>query len=339
MLGIVLLWLTVYLTGMLLCKIGGEKETSQLWIHLTGFFFLFLIQGVVFTAAQFLDFGFSKALLILVGVLGISDLLALLFCRREVGKGIRNIREKWKNRVGGDRVLWLMIWLWLGIFLVLSTGMVGNRQDALLETMQTTLATDTINRIHPFTGRPMELGIITSKKILTLPFWYAALCRWTGFTARDTVWVWGSFFTVTFSLMAFTRFAGYVTGKEIRKNWLFVILLELLILSGDYVVSAAGYRLLFYGYSGETIVGMVALPMLLCVLYRVSVPLLGRKENRVLEKDRLGVWGTLVKLVLLFGASLFLAPLLWGPVLLFLAMLLFGACLGLILWLKPAQER
>lgn len=337
MLGLVLVWLTVYLTGMLLCKIGGKKETSQLWIHLTGFFFLFLVQGGVFTAAQLLNLSFGKATLLMLVILAGCDLLALLLCQRQIRETIARIRNGRKENRQGNLQLWLIGWLWLGMLLVLSTGSEGNRLDAVLETVQTTLYTDTMNRFHPFTGQEMELGVILSKKVLTLPFWYAALARWTGFSAAETVLVLGSFLTITASLMAFTQLANLVMGRKTRENWLFVVLLELLILSGAYATAASGYRLLFYGYSGETIVGMAALPMLLCVLYRLCIPLLLGRHSRVRQEDQLGVWGALVKLGLLFGSSLFLAPLTWGPILLLIGTVLFVICLCLVLWINRSR--
>lgn len=334
MLGIVLLWLAVYLSGMLLCKIGREKETSQLWIHLTGFFFLFLVQGALFTIAQLLHWSFEKSAYILLAILCVSTVLSVLICRKELIKKIGNLKMMLTKKEKKSLHLWLIGWLWLGIFLVLCTGMTVNRQDALLETMQTTLLTDTMNEYHPFTGQPMALGVIFSRKILTLPFWYAAVCRWTGFSPQDTVWVWGSFLTITFSLLAFSELAGLLTKRDTRKNWLFVVLLELLILSGDYFSGASGYRLLFYGYSGETIVGMAALPMVISILYRLCLPLLHSREDESLQKERIGLWAALLKLGLILGASLFLAPLLWGPVLLLLAIILFAICLCIIRLIK-----
>ncbi|MGN0304912.1 MAG: DUF6077 domain-containing protein [Lachnospiraceae bacterium] len=328
MLGIVLLWLTVYLSGMLLGKLGREKETSQLWIHLTGFFFLFFCQGLVFTAAQLLDWNFGQALNVLALVLGAISLVALILCKKELAALVDRRKKAVPGREKKSAYLALVFWLWLGIFLVLCKGMVGNRQDALLETMQTTLLTDTMNKYHPFTGQPMELGVILSKKILTLPFWYGALKSWTGFSAQDTVWVWGSFLTITFSLMAFSELAGLLFRRDFRKTWLFACLLELLILSGDYVSSAEGYRLLFYGYAGETIVGAVALPMLLCVLYRLLAPIFQHQEEFDREREGITLWGALLKLLLVYASSLFLAPFLWGPVLLGIATLIFGICLG-----------
>lgn len=339
MLGIVLLWLAVYLLGMLLVKLGREKETSQLWIHLTGFFFLFFTQGTIFTAAQLLGWSFIRALNVLALVLGAASLLSVLLCKKELIALAGKRKGMLKRRKTRNIYLMLVFWFWLGIFLVLCKGMVGNRQDALLETMQTALLTDTMNQYHPFTGQFMELGVILSRKILTLPFWYGAVKSWTGFTPQDTVWVWGSFFTITFSLMAFSELAGLLFRRDFRKTWLFAGLLELLILSGDYVSSAAGYRLLFYGYAGETIVGAVALPMLLCVLYRLFAPLFQSQEEFDQEREGITPWGAILKLGLLFTASLFLAPLLWGPVLLGMAALLFGLCLIGICVIKRLRKQ
>ena len=330
MLSIVVLWLAVYLTGMLLCKTGREKGASQLWIHLTGFFFLFFIQGIVFTAAQFLGFGFGQACQLLAGLLAGISLLAAIICHRELAEKLAEAGRFWKKRRENGRGLYygLAGWLWLGIFLVLFSDVVGNRQDALLETMQTSLATDTINQIHPFTGQPMELGIILAKKILTLPFWYGALCQWTGFSPQDTVWVWGSFFTITFSLMAFSELAGLLFERNFKRTWLFAILLELLILSGDYFTGTAGYQLLFYGYTGETIVGAVALPMLLTLLYRLLAPLFQKEERFCQKRERLGLWSALLKLGMIFGAAFFLAPVLWGVGFLTIGAILFVICLA-----------
>ena len=229
MLSIVLLWSAVYLTGMLLCKISGEKETSQLWIHLAGFFFLFFSQGIVFTAAQLLELSFGQACTYLILILTLAALAGLFAGRKELAALPGKLRQLFGEDKKKKLYFALMCWLWLGIFLVLGTGMVMNRQDALLEIMQTTLETDTINKIHPFTGQPMELGVIFSKRLQTLPFWYAALQTWTGCSAQDTVWVWGSFFTITFSLIAFTELASLLFKRDFQKIWLFVCLMELLI--------------------------------------------------------------------------------------------------------------
>lgn len=333
MLSIVLLWISIYLTGMLLCKTGGEKETSQLWIHLTGFFFLFFSQGVVFTVAQFLEFSFSQACNFLLLWLAVVSLAAVPICRKELAVLPTRVKSRLIKGKGEPLYPVLAAWLLLGIFLVMCKGMVGNRQDALLETMQTSLVTDTINQVHPFTGQIMEQGVILSKRLLTLPFWYGGLQIWTGFSPQNTVWVWGSFFTIIFSLMAAAELVSLLFEGDSRKTGLFVCLMELLILSGDYIHSSAGYQLLFYGYSGEIIVGAVALPMLLCLLYRFFLPFLYPRDREG-RKKQLGLWSVVFKLGMVVGSSLFLAPLLTGPVLLLTALVISLICFGGIYLVK-----
>ena len=339
MLGIVWLWLAVYLSGMLISKLSGEKETSQLWIHLTGFFFLFFSQGTVFTIAQLLGWSFGQARNLLLFTLAAVSGGAVFVCKKELADLPAKIKRAFSREEGKSLYFALIGWLWVGILMVVSRGMVLNRQDALLETMQTTLLTDTMNRVHPFTGQTMELGVIFSRKIQTLPFWYAALQNWTGFSAQDTVWVCGSFFTITFSLLAFGELASLLFGRDFRKTLLFVCMMELLILSGDYFRGATGYRMLFYGYAGETIVGAVAIPAILIILYRLFAPYFHGQNTEAEARDRIGVWGAALQLGLVMAASVFLTSLFWGPVLLVITIILCLLCLGGVCLIRKLREK
>ncbi|MBR5317236.1 MAG: hypothetical protein IKU39_05020, partial [Lachnospiraceae bacterium] len=187
MLGIVLLWMVVYLSGMLFCKISGEKETSQLWKHLIGFFVLLFCQGIVFFAGQLLGWKFGQAESILMVLFVALSLFSIVLCKKELLEELQKIKTfSFKNMKNG-RYIGLLFWLFLGIVWVVFTSTTGNRNDAMVETVQTTLMTDTMNQYHPFTKQPLDLGVVLSRKIITLPFWYSALCGWTGMEAMDVV--------------------------------------------------------------------------------------------------------------------------------------------------------
>lgn len=321
MLSIVLLWSIVYLSGMLICKIGMEKGTSQLWKHLIGFFFLFFCQGIVFFTGQLAGWSFGKSRGILAGVLAGVTLLAVVVCYKEIGKLLEGLKAfSFKNMTYGRH--WaLVLWLFLGLAMVIVTGTVGNRNDAMIETVQTTLLTDTMNQYHPFTRKPLELGMIMSKKLITLPFWYSALSVWTGMSAVDVVWSLGSLITVLFSLMAFGELAGLLFFRDFRKSWLLVVLLELMYLSGDYYVGAAGYRQLFYGYSGEIIVATVTIPCVFCILYRFFGGYLRSDFSK--ETEGISLWGMLLELGICFGSCFFLTSIAWGIMFVLIAVALF----------------
>ena len=214
MLGIVLLWIVAYLSGMLICKMSGEKETSQLWKHLIGFFFLIFCQGCVFFIGQLLGWSFGKAGMVLALVLLISAAISLLFCRKEMGTFVENIKNFSLKKVNYPRHKALLVWLFLGIVLVVAFGTVTNRDDAMAETVITTLMTNSMNQFHPFTRRPLELGVILSRKIITLPFWYSFLSQWTGLDGVDTVWILGTLLTALCSLLAFGELGSLLFFRE-----------------------------------------------------------------------------------------------------------------------------
>ena len=321
MLGIVLLWIVAYLSGMLVCKIGGEKETSQMWKHLIGFFFLIFCQGCVFFGAQMLDWSFRKAGMVLTIVLFGVSVFSLLLCRKELAVFWGKLKSFSIKKIPYPRHQALLVWLFLGIVLVVAFGTVTNREDAVAETVVTTLMTDTMNQYHPFTRQPLELGVVLSRKIVTLPFWYSTLCLWTGVEAVDAVWGFGTLLTVIGSLLAFGELGGLLFFRDFKKTWLLLILLELLYLSGDYYIGAAGYRQLFYGYSGEVIVSTMLIPCIFCVLYRFFGPIL--REDFPVEKEKITIWGLVLSLGLFVSCSLFLTTFVWGIFMVVLSVILF----------------
>lgn len=321
MLSIILLWCMVYLSGMLICKIGREKETSQMWKHLVGFFFLFFCQGIVFFAGQMLGWSFTKSKGILAGVLTGVSFLAVVVCFKEIRELLAKISSFSLKNLEFGRYKALVFWLFLGLIMVVTAGTTGNRNDAMIETIHTTLMTDTMNQYHPFTKQPLELGMILSKKIITLPFWYGSLSVWTGLSVADTVWSLGSLITILFSLMAFGELAGLLFFRDFRKCWLLTVLLELMYLSGDYYVGSAGYRQLFYGYSGEVIVAMVAVPCIFCILYRFFGVYL--RYDFPKEKEGISLWGLVLELGLCVGCCIFLTSMVWGILFVIIAVVLF----------------
>ena len=317
-----MLWIIVYLSGMLFCKISGEKETSQLWKHLIGFFVLIFCQGVVFFGGQLLGWEFRQAQVILTALLIFICLVSLVFCKKELMGMMQKVKKISLKNMKNGRYYGLFFWFFLGIVIVVFAGTTVNRNDAMVETVQTTLMTNTMNQYHPFTRQPLELGMIMSKKIITLPFWYSTLCLWTGMEATDVVWKLGTLITVGCSLLAFGELGGLLFFRNFKKTWLLLVLMELLYLSGDYYIGAVGYRQLFYGYSGEVIVSTVLIPCVLCILYRFFGPFL--REDFPAEKEEIGIWGMLLGMGLCVLCSFFLTSFAWGIFMVLLSVILFA---------------
>ena len=321
MLGIVLLWIVVYLSGMLFCKISGEKETSQLWKHLIGFFFLICFQGAFFFGGQLLGWSFRRTSLYLTVFLIMICCMSVVVCRKELIILLGRVKKfKFRNMKYG-RYWALSFWLLLGIMFAVGFKTIGIRNDAVIETVQTTLMTDTMNEYHPFTGDKLELGVIMSKKIITLPFWYGILSLWTGLDAVTCVCCLGTMISLICSLLAFGELAGLLFFRDFKKTWLLVIFMELMYLSGDYYVEAAGYRQLYYGYSGEVMVATIVIPCTLSLLYRFFGPYM--RADFPVEREGIGIFALVLSLMVCIGSSLFITSIAWGICMVLIAVILF----------------
>ncbi len=337
MLGIVLLWIVVYLSGMLFCKISGEKETSQLWKHLIGFFFLIFCQGIFFFGGQLLHWTFQNTAMLLTVFLLVICIISVYLCKNEIAELWRKVKKSRFRDVKNGRYRVLVFWLLLGIIFVVAFGTAGNRNDAMVETVQTTLMTDTMNQYHPFTREKLELGVIMSKKIITLPFLYSMFSLWTGLDAVSTVWILGTVLTVICSLMAFAELGGLLFFRDFKKTWLLVVFMELMYLSGDYYIGAAGYRQLFYGYSGEVIVTTVIIPCILSILYRFFGPFL--REDFPIEQEKISFGGLLLSLGLCVGSSFFIVSLAWGILMVMIAIILFIVSIAGVRFTKRKRRK
>lgn len=334
MLALILLWVVVYLSGILICKIGGEKETSHLWIHLTGFFFLIFFQGVVFFLAQLFGAEFSKGRNFLAVGLLITSLFSLLICRKEIGRSMEKIR---KFRPEKKFHLSLLLWLFAGLLWIMVSQRMIPRTDGIAETAAITLQTNTLNQYHPFTHEPLHSGVILTRKVITLPFLYAAISSWTGWDPAITVRVAGTAICLIFSMTAFAYLGHLLFYGNKNHMYLLLILIEFLYLSGDYHPSMDAYRQLYQGYSGELITAMVLLPAVIITLYRLTGFWL--REDFPKEKEGIEGGRAVLSLGLIFAGSLFLTTVTWGILMLFLAAALYGTTAGIILWMKREKKQ
>lgn len=337
MLALMILWIVAYLSGLLFCKIGGEKETSQLWVHLTGFFFLFFLQGIVFFAAQFLDWNFTTALHCLEMIGAVVVLCCLMICRKEIKSILKGIKNLTAENSGFVRYFCLIICLFTAFMWMVFNRVGMTRNDAVVEIAATTIMTNTINEYHPFTHEPLSLGVILSRRIVTLPFWYAALSKWSGFSPVVTVQLVGTGIGLLLTLLAFAELGSVLVERNTHHTLWIVILMEFLYLSGSYFTGNESWRQLYYGYSGEVLTASVLVPGILTVLYRM----LGRYLRSKFQEESLGigVGNGLFRIGVMFGISLFFTTIQWGAFVVFLSVLLFGIMSLIIIGMKKAARK
>ena len=322
--GAILFMVLPYLAGYSCKSILRWKETNQIETYLIGFFLLFFLQAVIFIPFVWT----GKSLTDAVGVMYATTLVLLLLYIVFVIIGYANRRKKETKAVKkptckkADRAYILaMILIFLLILLRMALGMERLRDDIVLETVLSTIQSDSLYVTHPLTGRIMEAGMITSKKIITLPLFYAGVVRMTGLEAEVFLYIVMGVVVLLCSYYAYALLFSQVTNASRSKLYIFWTVLGLLVLAGDYHPGVISHKLLYQGYEGSTICFGVILPYLLYLVVAWY-----RKESEE-EKNTLGSrLMYLTKIIMGFMVSILVTGLGTGVVFLFMAMVIGGIC-------------
>ena len=323
--GAVLFMLLPYPAGYSCKRILRWRETNQIETYLIGFFFLFFLQGVILVPCVWLETSLVTASSILLLMIGLLALLAGIFSVLEyVSKKREGVSEK-EKRLPWKKTEKKLLLISLGLFALLLLrvilGMTVLREDVVLETVLTTMQTDSLFKAHPLTGRIMEAGMIASKKIVTLPLFYACMAWVTGMDAAVFLYLVVAVMVLLCSYFAFTLLVSKVSSLTKGKLFFGWIIYTLLLLAGDYHTDTLAYRLLYRGYDGTTICFGVILPYLLYLI--VSWYKLESGEETV------NLWVRIMyilKMVLGLALSVVITGLGTGFVFLFMAMVIAGIC-------------
>ena len=195
------------------------------------------------------------------------------------------------------------------------------RTDVMLETVRVNAITGTINKYNPLTGHPYELGIITSKKIITLPAYYTYWCIRYGIEPRLLLYVVITIQTVYCVMQSCYQNALLMVNTK-KKHFTILAFVGILILSGDYFNGAIGYKILWNGYSGETIVSAIGCLYMLYLgfsMYKFERGELGTRS----WKERIAKF---FRMVIVIASSVFLTNLALGAVLLIICLITMIIC-------------
>lgn len=133
--------------------------------------------------------------------------------------------------------------------------------DITLETVQSFLAEDGIYRVMPLTGSISEAGIPLRYKILCLPTLYTMLCNAFGIEASLLVCHIIPVAVLTGTYISFYYFSGVLFSKDdLRKRYLFLLILALLFFVTDRGEFSGGYGLLHGGYLGTSVRNLILVP-------------------------------------------------------------------------------
>lgn len=293
------------LPGLTLIRLKKEKETTTLTeCYMMGLLFLFLLGEAVSCAVIKLEGSFSLYCRIFGSAVMLCSFLSLLLNWRMAGK-LRHFahgaflqkKEKKKKPVRQKAELAVLLLLLVLQFAgyVIYTADTGS--DTMTETILATTVTDTVFQYNPVTGAALSYGMYPVYKLASLSLLYSALYRMCGMPLPVFLYYAVPFWLLLVSFCVLSLLSKAFFGEQQEKRNLFLIFMNLLILTGDGESSAYAYNLLHGGWKGPTAAAALIVPFGVYILYTMF----DRKEWRY------GIAGLLLTVCgLLFARPLFL---------------------------------
>ncbi|MBO5282154.1 MAG: hypothetical protein J6B43_03365 [Lachnospiraceae bacterium] len=292
---IILLWLLLaavpWLIGagvlaVLYRKPASPVRMTDAWI--TGGLCCIGVAEVLHLLGTFGQLPLSRLVLLWHGVMAVLCIAALLL----VALTCRKQKERFQilPERGGSFVLpgiFLLMVLIQTVY-VYCMPAVATAGDITAETLHSFQAADGIYLVNPLTGQAYTQGLSLRYRILGLPTLYTILA--TAFQVEGTLFVQNLIPVVVLAgtYMVYYRLARLLFGNDLRKKYLFLILVALIFWCGEGAVWLDGYGALHSAWLGTSIRNLILLPyalslglekdlrhtwpgMLLCVLAEASI--------------------------------------------------------------------
>lgn len=237
--------------------------------YLSGVLTLFALSGSVQLFLVLGQKGFVEYIIIYVTLLFLLFIPGILLFGVEIRKKRRErtFTERFKGFCRSwfvDRASQIFSFLTILVFLVCFVrvvfGTVDLRGDFTLETVQTTLETDTIYEYNSFTGQVLKEGMPIRQKILTMPFFLAMLCEICQVDPSILVYRVFPCFVLIWTILMYARWGSLLYSKQREKESGFLLLIGVLLLFGDYARLSPAALLLHQGFTGNAFCAAVVIP-------------------------------------------------------------------------------
>lgn len=292
---IILLWLALALipwllgAGMLIVihgKSSAHIRMTDAWIM--GGMCCIVVAELLHLTGIFAHVSLSRLLLMwhgAVAVLSIAALALTLGTYHKHKERFRILPER-----GGSFALpgiFLLIVLIQTVYLYCMPALAVSG-DIMVETLCSFQTSDGIYQVNPLTGQAFVQGLSMRYQILGLPTLYTFLA--TSFGVDGALFVWNLIPVVVLAgtYMVYYRIARLLFGDDLRRKYLFLIIVALVFWCGEGAPWLDGYAALHSAWMGSSIRNLILLPyalslglekdlrhtwpgMALCVLAEASV--------------------------------------------------------------------
>lgn len=285
------------LTGMLMTCLWQEKKPGLLYLYLCGFFGMLCLFEI--TAVSCILMGLSLTwltvlfCLVMLAVAGVSAVLnrqklvkiiwgnhggsisntsfqkRLRAAAGSIWTGGKVLLGKLSEESTGNKgLLLLVILLFLLQVVAVFRYQPDLQGDFTMESVRTTLSTNTMFQYNAFTGMPLETELNLSQKLVTLPIFYSFLSRVFGLAPEILLYRMVPVWMLAASYAVYGLWAACM-GFQKR---IFFVFYGMLMLFGEYLFTELPYRFFHCGFMGETILVGIILPFLMYLFLRRKKP-------------------------------------------------------------------
>lgn len=261
-----------FLTGQPICKILNRGGKGMVDIYICGVMTLFAISGVLHLFVMLTNSSFSyyiKLYPIIVFTIAIMGAVLTVF---DVKKNKAEASVKtwlsvfWSSWFKNRELLMLGV-LNLVVMLMCVTRIITGEPDVTgdftLETIRTTLQTDSIYQFNSFTGKLIEEGMPIRQQILTLPFFQLFLSVFFVIEINTVLYKIFPCFVFLWGLLVYGRLAGILFVKQKKRQILFMFIVNFMLLVGDYARMTPASLVIHQGFTGYAICAHVIIPFVI----------------------------------------------------------------------------
>jgi hypothetical protein len=140
--------------------------------------------------------------------------------------------------------------------------------DMTVETVNTFIGTDSFYTVNPLTGSAYTLGVPSRLKLLCLPSLFTFISETFHFSPVQVVWRIAPAFVMICCIAAYYNLSVALFKNDSVKKNIFMILVGVVLLIGNYMYGMDGFMALNSGFRGVALRNLVLIPYTISLVLR-----------------------------------------------------------------------
>ncbi len=258
---VLFLLIAPYLVGVPIRKVLDGRNEDAGTAYITGVMTMLVLSGVIHFSVMYTNGPFSLYLRIYPLVLFVVALAGVVCSVFDIRKGKIKLALPFKD--ASKEALCFMALNAVVFLLCVIRILVGKADvsgDFTIETIRTTLQTDSIYQYNSFTGMLIEEGMPIRQQILTLPFFQAFLAESFNVAADVVLYKVFPCFVLGSLLLVYWMLAKKLFPENQLSRLIFMFIIGFMLLVGDYGVTSLSALILHRGFTGYALCVGVFIP-------------------------------------------------------------------------------